>query len=219
MEIHQLKAERRTATGTRAAWRLRQEGRLPAVIYGEGGESLPITVDLREMMGLLRHHERVVELQLDGGRKEKALLHQVQWDAMGDHLVHADFLRISRHAEVEVEVPIEYVGHAKGIAHGGDLRKVVNDLPVTCTPERIPESIPVVVNDLDVGDAIHVRDLELPEGVRPRLEPDAIICSVGAAEEAVEEEEETEAGAGATAAEPEVIGRGKAASGESGDEG
>ncbi len=217
MEIHLLKAERRTATGTSAAWRLRREGRLPAVIYGEGGESLPITVDLHEMEGLLRHHERVVELQVKGGHKEKALLHEVQWDAMGDHLVHADFLRISHHAQVEVDVPIEFVGHAKGIAHGGDLRKVVNDLPVTCAPETIPEAIPVVVNELDVGDAIYVRDLELPAGVVCRLEPDAVICSVGAAEEEAEEEAEagTEEGA---AAEPEVIGRGRSSE-EDGDQG
>lgn len=207
MEMPVLQVECRTEFGARAAWRLRRAGRLPAVVYGEGAEAQPVSIGAHDFGTLVRHHGRVVQLDFQG-RREKVLVQEIQWDALGDAPRHVDFLRIGHHATVEVRVPIEFVGHPKGLSHGGEFIKQMKDLPVSCAPEAIPASIPLKVADLDVGTALRVKDLSLPAGVRCLASAEEIVCSVNLrgvhvletpAEAAVEPE----------AAEPEVIGKGK----------
>ncbi|KAA3604487.1 MAG: 50S ribosomal protein L25 [Planctomycetota bacterium] len=206
METAQLKAEPRTGSGTRAAYRLRREGRMPAVIYGEGGETSNISVSTREMEAALRHHDRVLMLDLEG-QEEKVLLHVVQYDSMGDQLLHVDFLRIGKHATVEVNVELEFIGHPKGLGHGGELVKNLTDLPIRCAPELIPETVPVQTSDLDVGDSVLVQDLNLPEGVEALVGAEDVVITIRSM--TVIEEEEAPEGEEGEAAMPEVISKGK----------
>jgi large subunit ribosomal protein L25 len=198
-----LHAEPRTSHGTRASFNLRRDGRLPAVVYGEGGETVAVSVDSHAFEAVLRHHERVVDLELDG-KAQQVLIHEVHWDHMGDTLMHIDFKRASRGTKVEVEVALEFVGHAKGAAKG-EFVKNVQEVAVSCTPRSIPEKLVVHISDLDVGETIHASDLEMPEGVELLTEPSTVICGIHARSE----EEETEGEEGAEGAEPEVIGKGK----------
>lgn len=210
-----LHAEARSCHGTRPAFNLRRDGRLPAVVYGEGGETVAITIEAHAFENLLRHHERVLDIEL-GGKVQQVLVHELQWDHLGDHLMHVDFLRASHGKQVEVEVVLEFVGHPKGTPRG-EFVKNLQELQIRCTPRSIPEHIAVHIHDLDVGDSLHVRDLEMPEGVACLDEPDTLVCGVHAR---VEAEEGAEEGArdSEASAEPEVIGKGKGESEPGGDE-
>ena len=200
-----LQAEARTAQGTRSAHNLRRDGRLPAVVYGEGGETVAITIQTHAFETLLRHHERVVDLEM-GGEAQQVLIHQIQWDHLGDHLMHVDFIRASRGKKVEVEVVVDYVGHPKGTPRG-EFVKNLQELKIEATPRSIPEHIVVNVTDLDIGDSLHVSDLEMPEGVTCLTDLETLVCSVQARAEEVEEE--VVEGEEGESAEPEVIGKGK----------
>lgn len=205
MEIHVLKAKSRASRGKRAAWSMRQAGEVPAVVYGEGQAPAPVTLNAHEFSGLLRTHDRVFQLEIDG-RREKVLLHEIQWGNLDDKPHHVDFLRISHHATVEVKVQIEFIGHPKGLAKGGEFVKQMTELLVACAPESIPDSVPLKVADMDVGSTVKVSDLVLPAGVRALATPETLVCAVnlrGLEETAAPAPVEGEA------AEPEVISKGK----------
>ncbi|TAH35981.1 MAG: 50S ribosomal protein L25 [Planctomycetota bacterium] len=205
MEVQVLQAQSRAARGKRAAFVLRRAGQLPAVVYGEGAEPAAVSLNAHEFEALLRHHERVFQLDIDG-RREKVLLHEIQWDALGDRPRHVDFLRISHHATVEVKVEIEFIGHPKGLAKGGEFVKQMTELLVSCAPEAIPNSLPLKVGDLDVGSTVKVSDLALPAGVKALAPADALVCAVNLRGI---EAEAAPAPEGEAGAEPEVIGKGK----------
>lgn len=204
MEHVALKTSARSESGSRAAFKLRRAGQMPAIVYGAGQESLSVSIDTRALENALRHHERVFTLNLEGGAEQMVLLQSVQYDSLGDSVMHVDFLRISKDAKVDVEVEIEFVGHPKGQAQG-EFVKNLTDLPITCAPAAIPDMIRLLVTDLDVGDTIYVKDLELPEGVEVRVGPDEAVCGI----HAIREEEEAEEGEEGESAEPEVIAKGK----------
>lgn len=204
-----LHTENRSASGTRASHNMRRAGRIPAVVYGEGGATVPISIDATAFHTLLRHHERVLDLEV-AGEAQQVLIHQVQWDHLGDHLMHVDFLRASRGKKLRVEVELDFVGRPKGVPRG-EFHKNIQHIEIFCTPRSIPEKVDVLIADLDVGDSIHVRDLVMPEGVTCTLDAEVLVCGVHAR---VEAEPEAGAVAGEESAEPEVIGKGKAAAEE-----
>lgn len=203
-----LRAEIRHDHGTRAAYSLRRSGRLPAVLYGEGGDTVSLSLDRHEFENLLRHHERVFDLEYDGG-KQQVLVHEVQFDHLGDQLLHVDLIRASRGKKVEVSVPLDFVGHPKGMPKG-EFVKNLQEVEISATPRSIPEAIVVHVHDLDVGDVLHVSDLEMPEGVECLADPETVVCGIHARAEVEETAEGEEGEAVSTeSAEPEVIGKGK----------
>ncbi|MFQ5747923.1 MAG: 50S ribosomal protein L25 [Planctomycetota bacterium] len=212
METPALKAEIRSATGTRASFRARRAGQLPVVLYGEGRPSRHLTIDRHAFENMVRQHSRVVELEIEG-KRQKVLLHSMQYDALGESVAHVDFLRISHQAMVEVEVELEFIGHPKGLSHGGEFVKHLNDLPIRCAPERIPGSIPIQVAELDLNMTLSVEDLELPEGIQAQVEGDTLVCALNS-RAPVEEEVSEEAPEGEEADQPEVVGKGKPREGE-----
>jgi len=206
-----LHAKKREASGTKACRLLRQTGEVPAVLYGHKEETLPIQVHHEELETALRHHSRILELHLNE-KKESVLVREVQYDALGNEIVHADFLRVAMDEVVQLEVEIVLKGAPK-IEHTV-LQKTLDAVEIECLPANIPDSIVLVVSDLKEGDSKHVSDLVPPPGVKILTDPEIIVATLALAKE--EEAEEATAEAGAE--EPELIGRKAEEEGEEGEE-
>jgi len=206
-----LTTEKRESRGSAEARRLRKRGQIPAVLYGHKEETVSLAISQEEFDSILRHHTRVVDLQMDGQR-EKALIREVQWDHLGHDVLHVDFARVAEDERIQIEVRIELRGVAPGATGGGVLDQPLHSLKIECPAISVPESIRVNIGELQVGQSIHVRELNLPPGVTVLNDPDAIVVHVTAPEA----EAETPVGPTAETAEPEVIGRQKA-EGEEGE--
>ncbi len=213
MEISTIEVQPRNAKGRNQVARLRDEGLVPAVLYGAGKGTMNLTVLEREFERHVRQHHKVFKLRMDG--KEQAIfLQDVQWDCLTDKPVHIDFMRIDLTKPLHVQVEAVFLGHPVGISHGSRLVKDVTDLKIECLPDRIPENVEIQVGHLDLGDHILAGDVELPEGVKIDMPADTVICHVPG-----EEQLAAEAGAaeGAeTPAEPAPAG-GTPPEGGSGD--
>ncbi len=199
-----LAAEKREGRGTRAAERLRKQGRVPAVVYGHKEATVSLSVGRDDLLSALRHGARVVDLKTDGSA-ETALIREVQWDHLGKEVLHVDFARVSKDERIQIEVRIELRGTAPGVTAGGVLDQPLHAVEVECLAVSIPESIRVNVGELQMDGAIHVRELHLPEGVVALTDPDAVVVHVTAKQ--VEPEAAAAAAPAAGTAEPEVIGR------------
>jgi large subunit ribosomal protein L25 len=205
-----LTAQDRSQHGTRHARRLRKNGHIPAVVYGHKEATVPLTLPKDELYKAIRHGVRLVDLK-QGDKVEKALIRDVQWDAIGMDILHVDFARVSVDERIEVEVRIELRGTAPGVTAGGNLDQPLHSLNIECLAIAIPDSIRVNISGLQLDQAIHVKDLTLPEGVKVLNDEDAIVVQCVPK---VVEEEAVAATPAAEQAEPEVIGRQKAEEGE-----
>jgi large subunit ribosomal protein L25 len=203
-ETTKIIANKRDNRGTKKARRLRKQGLVPAVVYGHGEGTVSVSVPRDEFAAVLRHGQRIVELQTDGNL-QTMLIRDIQWDALGQDILHIDFTRVSRDERIQIEVAVELKGTAPGATAGGVLEQVKHTLEVECLAMNVPESIRVPVGELQIGQAIHVKDLKLPEGVKVLEDPEAIVVHVlqPAAEPEAAPTEATET------AEPEVIKREK----------
>ena len=204
MEIATLQAETREARGTRAARRLRRQGKVPGVIYGHGQAPENVTVSAHDFSNLLEHGAHVLELNI-GRAKRRVLIRDVQFDHFGAEPIHVDFALVDLTERVHVSVPLEFRGTPVGTHEGGVLDHGLVDLEVECLVTEIPVSIRVNVADMKLGDILHVRDVQLPENLSAVTSDEAIVCSVRAkTAAAVAEEPEVEKEA---EAEPEIISR------------
>lgn len=204
-----LNAQERKGAGTRWARRLRKEGQIPCALYGHKEATLSLTVSRDDLGKAIRHGIRLLDLKHAKGT-DKALIREVQWDHLGQDILHVDFARISADERIEVEVRVELRGTSPGVAEGGNLIQPLHTLKVECLAVAIPDSIRVAVGELHLNQSIHVKELKLPEGVKALNDADAIVVQV------VPQKAEAEAAtpAEATAAEPEIIGKKKEEEGE-----
>lgn len=199
--IPQIQGQKRSDLGSRRSRRLRDGGRLPAVIYGHRQEPVHVSLDRKELTDLLHRKAHLVEVAVGIG-KESCLLKEVQWDHLGLSIIHVGLNRVDMTEEVTVEVDIELVGEAVGLKEGGAyLDHPASAVKIRCLAANIPESIQVQIGDLKVGDAITVGDLKLPAGVTAVDDPEMLIAAIHVAVEEVE----VAAAVTAEAAEPEVI--------------
>jgi large subunit ribosomal protein L25 len=203
-----LNTTQREGRGTRAATKLRKKGQLPAVLYGHKEEAVSLSINSEELQNVIRHKARVVDLQTAGAPTQKALIREVQWDHLGKEVLHVDFERVSADERIHVSVPIELRGIAPGVTGGGVLDQPLHTLAIECPAISVPESIRVNIGELQLGAAIHVRELHLPEGVTTSIDPDSVVVHV-----TLKQAEEEGAAPVPGVAEPEVIGR-KAEEGE-----
>ena len=197
-----LVAEKREGKGSRASFKLRRGGKIPGVVYGHKEANEFLTLSRDALAKAIRQGVRLFDLKV-GDKVESALIKDLQWDVFGQEILHVDFARVSKDERVEVEVRIDFRGAAPGIVQGGVLNTPLHSLHIECPVISLPESIRVSVAALGLGQAIHVKDLQLPPGVVCKNDPDAIVVQVS------EKTEDKEAGP-AEQAEPEVIGRQKA---------
>jgi large subunit ribosomal protein L25 len=199
-----LTAERRTAIGRSAVRKLKAAGSVPAVIYGAKDKPETLQVSRRDINAMLSHaagENILVELEI-AGKSRLALVQEVQHAPLGGAILHVDFHAVSMDEVIQADVPLEPTGIANGVKNmGGLLEQNLRSLAIECLPRDLPDLITVDVSALDIGDAIHVREIQLPTGVTTRIQPDLTAFSVLAP--TVEEEPvvaEVEAAAG-----PEVI--------------
>lgn len=196
-----LNAKKREARGTRACRRIREAGEVPVVLYGHKEETLALQVPYAELDSALRRHSRILELDV-GKHRENVLIKDVQYNALGNQIVHADLLRVAMDEVIRVEIQIVLKGQPK--AEHAVLQRALDAIEVECLPASIPESIPVNVADLQIGQVIHVSELAPPAGVKFLTPPETIVASLAKAEEEkAPEAVPVEAAVG----EPELIGR------------
>jgi large subunit ribosomal protein L25 len=199
-----LKTEARTGQGSRDAGRLRKAGRIPAVVYGHKETPASVTVSHDELRNVIRHHARTLQLVV-GSKTETVLIQEIQHDHLGSEILHVDFRRVSKDERIKTTVDIELRGVAPGTNSGGVLDQPLHKVHVECPALAVPESIRVKIDSLLVGQAIHVKELELPAGVKVLEDPDLVVVQVK--QQMIQPEPTpvaapTEAG---VAAEPEVI--------------
>ena len=192
--------EVRKKTGKEAAKKLRKQGLIPAILYGPQTDPVPLTVRLNELKKILLRHrgEQIIfnlTVQGNGQSTQKmALIKELQYHPVTDEIIHADFYEVRMDRPVEVDVPVEIVGKAKGVERGGLLEVLMHEITVSCLPDRIPDKIEIDVSELDVGDTLHIRDLSPPEGVSFAEDPEAPVVTIVEVEEEGAGEEEAEGG-------------------------
>lgn len=202
-----LTAKKRDRVGSRYAARLREQGGLPAIVYGHQQEPVPVALNARDALAHIRKGEKVFRLQVDGdGEPQTVLLKDVQFDYLGNQIVHADFARVSLTDRVTVKVPVHLIGDARGLKTAGAiLMHPTNELEVECTVTEIPEFIEVNVTDLDVDHAITAGDINLPAAtMKLKTDRHAILAQIVVQQEVVDAKAE-EGTVAAGPAEPEVI--------------
>ena len=199
-----LTAERRTALGRSAVRKLKAAGSVPAVMYGSKDKPEALQVSRRDINAMLSHaagENILVELEI-GGKSRLALVQEVQHAPVGGAILHIDFHAVSMDEKIQADVPLEPVGTANGVKNmGGLLEQNLRTLEIECLPRDLPDVLRVDVSALNIGDAIHVREIPLPEGVTTRIQPDLTAFSVLAP--TVEEEPAAAAAEAPTG--PEVI--------------
>ena len=211
-----LAVQRRKEQGSRQCRRLRDEGVVPGTIYGHKQENIPLAVSAAELEPLIRGGARVLDVELEG-KLEKVLFREVQWDYLGKEVVHFDLLRVDPNEKLTVEVKVELKGTAPGTLSGGVLDHTLRTLTVECLAIQIPDSILVKISSLEIGQALHVRELEIPPNTRVLNNPEAVVVRV--AQPGAEPEAAAAPLAEEGPAQPEVIGRKAAETEEEGEAG
>ncbi len=218
-----LSAQKRDATGKGVARKLRAAGRVPAVLYGKDEDPLAVSIDAREAMHLFQAisvDNTIINVQVEGESEDmETLVREVQVHPFRADLLHVDFYRIQRGVAIEVDVPVQFEGTPAGVREGGGLLEIIlHDLRVKCLPSNIPETIVIDVTGLEVGDSLHVSEIEAPQDVEFVTDDIRTICSVAlpkvveepeleeAIEGELEEGEVAEEGEAASDAEPEAEG-------------
>src|SRR6266536_3128087 len=202
-----LKAEPRTNVGRSGVRKRRARGIIPAVIYGGQVKQQALQVAARDINARMSHasgENVLVDLEIAGEKANRAaLVQEVQHSPVGGAIVHVDFHAISMDETIQAEVPLEPTGTPVGVkTFGGLLEQSLRALTIECLPRDLPDRITVDVSQLNIGDSIHVRDIQLPSGVTAKVQPDLTAFSVVAP---IVEEEPAVAEAEVAAAGPEVI--------------
>lgn len=201
-----VKANPRRETGKGAAHRARAKGEVPAVIYGKGKGSTPITLNEREFHRAVQAGlgaGKLVKLVIgaDGGGVEKtAVLKEVQRDFIKGDIIHADFQEVSLTEAISAMIPVVLVGEDRRPNDGGVLEHLLWQIQLHALPTEIPDRIEVDVSGLKIGDSIKVGDLKLPHGVRALTHAEEAVVAVAAPTKAAEEKPAAEAGEAAAAA-------------------
>ena len=204
-----LQAEVREQTGSKVVRKIRQKGRIPAIIYGHKQASVAISLDAHDFVEGLHHGHRLMDVQV-GRKKEKMIVKELQYDYLGRDIIHIDLMRVDVSESVRVTVPIELKGTAAGAHEGGIVEEHADHLEIECKVTDIPETIIVSVKDVHVGGGLHAGDIELPSGIKLVSPPEMLMvtCHLVAAAKTTEEMEEE------IPAAPEVIGESKEEEGE-----
>ncbi|NDV01422.1 50S ribosomal protein L25/general stress protein Ctc [Pseudoroseicyclus tamaricis] len=204
-EIPDLIATARAGTGKGAARQARRNGEVPGIVYGGGVDPLPINLKFNYLLKLLhngRFLSTLFNLKVEGQEDVRVICRAVERDVVKDLPKHVDFMRLRRTSRVNLFIPVEFVNHkdAPGIKKGGVLTVVRPEVELNVVAGDIPEQITVDLTGKEVGDVVHINDVELPSGAKPVIDRNFVIANISApsglraadAEESDEPAEETE---------------------------
>jgi large subunit ribosomal protein L25 len=199
-----LSAQPRAAIGRGAVRKIKQQGLVPAVVYGAKQQPEHLQLSARDLSNVLARatgEHFLVELDVAGGAKRLALIQEVQHHPLRGDVLHVDFHAVSADELLHASVPVETTGEAQGVKNfGGLLEMPIHQIEVECLPQDLPDVIRIDVSNLNIGEGIHIKDLQLPAGVKARGDADLTVVRVAAP--TVQEEPVATAAAAAT---PEVI--------------
>jgi large subunit ribosomal protein L25 len=219
-EVLSIEAEPREAFGKNASRRLRYAGRVPAVVYGDQGPSLPVAVDPKEILRVLHSgagQNAIFTLEIKGKAPARVMLRDWQLDPVKGNLIHVDMVRVGRDHKLRVKVPIHVTGEAKGVkVQGGIFEFALREVEVECLPDDIPEALTVDVTELTIGQNLRVSNLPLGPKVKVLTDPNRVVAHVVTLK--VEEEKPAEEVAEAAPAEPELIRKPRAEAEEEGEQ-
>lgn len=177
-----IKAHTRKRSGSGALKQLRREGLIPAVVYGKGQENINLRLNskaVNEVLARSASEQILVTLEIEDRKENKlALIQDVQHDPLTGAILHMDFHAVREDEIIHAHVPIELVGDAAGVKAGGFLEFLLHSLDIACLPKDLPESIAVDVSGVNIGDAIHVKEIKLPEGVRATTDGEVNVVHV-----------------------------------------
>jgi large subunit ribosomal protein L25 len=201
-----LKVSQRDAFGSRATRRLRREGLVPGIVYGQGGEARPFQVPARELRTLLAEGQTLVDLELEGSKAVPVVIKEQQHHPVRGEVMHLDFLEVRLDEEIQAEVAIELEGadNAPGVREGGVLEHVTREITVEALPTEIPEQITVDVSEMDINDTINLASVAVPAGVKFMADEPEEITIATLSPPRIEEEPEPE-----LEEEAELVGEGE----------
>jgi large subunit ribosomal protein L25 len=204
-----LEVSRREKTGKEVAKKLRQQGRIPAIVYGGHRDPVPVSVDLKTVSELVKKSEHGVRsiflLEMAGSdQKRHAMIKDITINPISRKMIHIDFVRVMMDEKIKTVVPVRLVGTPKGVKEGGLLDWQVREVHIECLPGLIPDSIDMDVTGIEFNHFVRIGDLKAPDGVRILDDLERVLASVHghkAEEEAAVSTEQ--------ATEPEVVKKGK----------
>ncbi len=192
-----LAAHIRETTGKGAARKLRKNDQLPAIFYGPGTESIMLTVDYPELTRITKQGKGeniILDLQIKsdhGEETRKAILKDLMVDPVNGAYLHADFYEISMDKEITVDIPVTLLNTPVGATEeGGFLQHIRRDITVSCLPDSLIDSLDIDVSEMHIGDTVHIRDIDFPEGITCLEEGHLTVVVVSAPGGGMEEEEE-----------------------------
>src|SRR5438105_8983067 len=224
MAMVSFNATARDITGKGAARSLRSRGQVPAIIYGHDIKPQPLSLHVRELHTLLSQIQpasTVIEVTVDG-HTSKTLIREIQRHPIKRQILHVDFQALVAGEKVTVSIPIVLTGIPEGVRlEGAVLDQTLREREIEVDPSNIPDHVELDVNNMVIGDSLHVSDIKLPEGVEVQNDPETSVAVVAAPRAVIEEAPAVEAveGAPEAAAEPEVIGKGPTEEEEEGEGG
>ena len=201
MEQFELKTKVRKSVGNSPARALRREDKIPAVLYGPQTEPILLSVDIKDIEKILKQGtigQTLLSLVIQNGEKvtKAAMIKELQRHPVSGKYIHIDFYEIDMNRKINTTVPVVVKGQSKGVELGGILQIVRREVEVFCLPSAIPEAFRVDITELDIGDSVHVNEIQLPEGIELPEDVDFTVVTILAPkveEEVVEEEELEEA--------------------------
>ena len=182
MEQINLTALLRVERGKGPAGRLRAAGRVPGILYGPGVEgAIALALNTKELEKTLHTHAGgnvLVNLEIAGDKNRTVMFKEVMRHPLRGTVVHVDLLEVNLNETIEIEVPVHLTGKAGGLAFGGIVQHETRTITILCLPSQIPDSIEVDITSLNVGQSLHVKDIQLAQGLTAVDEPDLTVVSI-----------------------------------------
>jgi large subunit ribosomal protein L25 len=198
LDLIKLNAKLRETSGKGAARRLRQNKAIPAIVYGADNDPVMLSLDTSEFVKIIRDHGSTglfFNLTIDGksGKDKIVMLKATQMDTFSLNYLHIDLHEIDMDTEVTVSIPVEPIGESKGVKEGGVIQIIRRELDIVCKPADTPDTIQIDITELEIGDAVHVEDIDLGETVDIPHEVDFTVITIVAPtteEEEIDEDED-----------------------------
>ena len=182
METLEIQVEARDVKNKREARRLPRDGKIPGVLYGPRTPAVPVELNKKEfsnrVAGLEGSHLIRLKSESAALASKVALVKEMQYHPITGDVIHTDLYEVDLTAKIQVQVPLHFVGKAAGVVRGGILQPIVREIEVECLPMEIPQFFNVEVSALDIGDAVHIEELQMPEGVSAIYETNFALVTV-----------------------------------------